>query len=533
MRQLRTLIKIQLSSLLGVNKRLHSPGGKPAAVLLIVGMALLGLLLLGMSGMYSFGLLYLFIPLGCPELALGLMMAAASVVTLFTTLYKTHGVLFGFGDYDLVMSLPVSTRTVVASRVLLLYGMNLALNLLLLLPAGVLYGVMVGPGPLFYAGFLLSLGCVPLIPLVVSALVGALITRVSLGFRHKQLVTVLLSVAAVVAVVCGSFLLPQSEAALTDLARTLADAVNRLYPLSALYLAGVTGGNPWALMGFIALSLGAFALFSAGLARSYKRVNSALAAHAARRAYRLDTLKSGSPFAALYRKELRRFFSSSLYMLNTGIGMVLCLVFSVALMAVGAPKIAELMEAPELMGILNQYAPLVLCFFLSMAYMTACSISLEGKSLWILLSAPVSAGTVFAGKVAMQLTLVLPLSLVSGVLWAIALGTGPLDTLMLLLVPSLFALVMALLGLVINLKLPNLGWKSEVVVIKQSGASLLSMLSGFAVIALLIGLMALLSAQSAGLAAAAQTGLLALTALGLYGWLRRRGSICWARLGDA
>lgn len=532
MKPLWTLLKIQLSSLLGVNKRLHSPGGKPAAVMLMVGIALLGLLLLGVSGMYSFGLLYLFLPLGCPELALGLMMAAASVVTLFATLYKTHGVLFGYGDYDLVMSLPVPTRTVVASRVLLLYGMNLTFNLLLLLPAGVLYAVMVQPGALFYAGFLLSLCLVPLIPLVVSSLLGALITRVSAGFRHKQLVTVLLSLAAVVAVVCGSFLLPQSEAALGDLARTLAETVNRVYPLTSLYLAGVTGGSVWALIGFMALSLGAFALFCWALASSYKRVNSALTAHAARRAYRLDTLQSGSPFAALYRKELRRFFSSSLYVLNTGVGMVLCLVFSVALLAVGAPKMAALMEMPELMDILSQFAPLALCFFISMAYMTACSISLEGKSLWILQSAPVSAGTIFASKVAMQLTLVLPLSLVSGVLWALALGSDALGVLMLLVVPSLFAVVMALLGLVINLKLPNLGWKSEVVVIKQSGASMFSMLAGFGLMALLIALTLLLSGQAAWVADLAAVALLALVGLGLYAWLRRQGCARFARLGD-
>jgi ABC-2 type transport system permease protein len=47
------------------------------------------------------------------------------------SIFETKGVLFGFGDYDVVMIWPVSVRAVAASRVFSMYAYNFIYALLL------------------------------------------------------------------------------------------------------------------------------------------------------------------------------------------------------------------------------------------------------------------------------------------------------------------------------------------------------------------------------------------------------------------
>ena len=81
------------------------------------------------------------------------------VLSLVTTVYKAPGLLFAFKDYDLLMSLPVRTGSLVASRLLMLYGVNLAFTLLTMVPAWVVYAVFAAP-PWFYTCLLYTSRCV-------------------------------------------------------------------------------------------------------------------------------------------------------------------------------------------------------------------------------------------------------------------------------------------------------------------------------------------------------------------------------------
>ena len=63
--------------------------------------------------------------------------------------------------------------------------------------------------------------------------------------------------------------------------------------------------------------------------QQYKRILSSLASHVTRSDYRLREVKAGGRFAALFKKECGRYFGTTIYLLNTGIGAVMLLGFSV------------------------------------------------------------------------------------------------------------------------------------------------------------------------------------------------------------
>ena len=137
MNEVRLLLKNQLLALFGFNKIRHTgdPGEKHKLTGFLVMMGAVALLLVGMMTLYSVGMAFVLEPAGLLDLVPGLMMAVASVLSLVTTVYKAPGLLFAFKDYDLLMSLPVRTGSLVASRLLMLYGVNLAFTLLTMVPA--------------------------------------------------------------------------------------------------------------------------------------------------------------------------------------------------------------------------------------------------------------------------------------------------------------------------------------------------------------------------------------------------------------
>ncbi len=91
---------------------------------------------------------------------------------------------------------------------------------------------------------------------------------------------------------------------------------------------------------------------------------------------------------------------------------------------------------------------------------TASGISIEGNRLWILRSLPVSAADIFKAKLKLQLLIMWPVCVIAGGAAAFALGAGPLNAAITILLPMAYALFSGLVGLVTNLMLPMLNWKT-------------------------------------------------------------------------
>lgn len=489
------LTKIQLLSSFGLNKALHARDAKEKRKLLLLSIGILvGMFMIAAASFgYSFGMALTFEQIGRMDLLLAIMMAAASMVGFFTTIYKASGVLFGYKDYDLVMSLPIRTSHVVASRVLMLYVMNLFFTLILMLPAGAVYAIKVSPGAAYYPFFLMTVLFIPLLPIITATLVGAMISWISSRFRASRMIGLILTMVVIIGVMIGSFRIHGDEQALADMSTQLADAIFKLYPLAAMYVDAVCSYQVGSLLLFIVISVLAFILFSTVLGTRYKAIHTGLTTSRTSSKYVMKTLKTSSPFRALYIKELRRYFSSSLYVLNTGIGMILLLVISIALSFISSESLGQLIEIPQLSDYLGRMAPLVVSLFVILSCTTSSSISLEGNNLWILKSSPVSPKSILLGKVAVNLTITIPITLLSCVMLMISLRMGWIDSLLLLVIPVLYACYSAMLGVIANLKFPKLEWTSEVAVIKQSASVLVSMFVGFISILIPLAILSLLS----------------------------------------
>ena len=127
-------------------------------------------------------------------------------------------------------------------------------------------------------------------------------------------------------------------------------------------------------------------------------------------------LQVSSPLRAMYKREFDRYFSCTIYALNSTIGMVLSLVVSLLLMFV-SPELVEQQSGIVGLGqIVRQVLPLVIAVFVTMTSTTSASLSLEGKNRWIMCSVPVRAIDIFNSKIAVNLTVICPFVLISAIL---------------------------------------------------------------------------------------------------------------------
>jgi len=199
------------------------------------------------------------------------------------------------------------------------------------------------------------------------------------------------------------------------------------------------------------------------------------------------------------------------------------LVISIALLFISSESLGQLIEIPQLSDYLGRMAPLVVSLFVILSCTTSSSISLEGNNLWILKSSPVSPKSILLGKVAVNLTITIPITLLCCVMLMISLRTGWIDSLLLFVIPVLYACYSAMLGVIANLKFPKLEWTSEVAVIKQSASVLVSMFVGFISILIPLAISSLLSNVNSNLVLSVIGVMMLAVCGGMYKYIATQG----------
>lgn len=481
-RGLGTLLSLQVRALLyGLGARRGSGRlralGAAAIVVLVAGVAVFYL------GALGFGMVAAGAAAAIPALA-ALMGSLASVALVFV---KAPGTVFGCRDYDLVAALPVPTRTVVLARTAPLYGFGVAVSVLLAAPLFAAYFSAVAPTPVAVGAAALCAVLAPLAPAAVATLASLALTSVAVRFRHAGVVQLTLSVLLVAGIVAGSLALgggfgekddAATLAAMGDVAAVLSAAVASAYPPAVWVAAAVGEGSLAGLAGFAVLSLALPAAVTAGLAACYPAV-SAVATSGPRRSFRRAVVagaRATSPLAALMAKELRRIGSMPFYALNCCVGLVLMVVAALAMAAIGVDALLASgvvngveLDARAVVALGDQIdaaLPWVFGFCGAMSLTAGPSVSLEGRAAWLMLTAPVGAGTVLASKLLANLVLGGVAVAVSAVA-LLAGGMGPALVLQCVVAALGLLTGFAALALALDAARPNLAWTTSAEVVKR------------------------------------------------------------------
>ncbi len=479
------LLSLELRSLYGINKFLHiqDPKEKNRCRLLLGVWVLLAAMVLFYVGALVYGLC----SLGLADTVPAYLTALSSLLILVFGFFTAGNRIFGQHGYAILASMPISARSLVCSRFLSLYIQDLALALAVMLPGMVVYGFCRMPQPGFYLTALLSTLLIPAIPLVISVLLGTLVLAISTRMKHKSLVQSLLMVLFVLLVLLGSFRFGNAAGnftpeALAQLAQTAAKLLGQIYPPAIWLGSALTQANMEGFFLFALVSLATMALAIYGTAHGFHAISRRLQTITARHSYQIGTLESRGLLKALYIREAKRYFSSSIYVTNTIIGPIMGAVMAVALCIGGIDSLVNALPLPLDIRRLLPYAfSAVFCMMT-----TSCtSISMEGKHFWVIKSMPIPGKTLLDRKLLLNLSLMLPFYLLSLIAMAIALKPDLPQLLWLILIPGSLMLFSTVFGITVNLKFHSFDWEKEETVVKQSLPAALGGFSGFFLSALL------------------------------------------------
>ena len=479
-KQVLTLSKVQLKSLFGINEVLHTKDKKKKQSFALLSVAYVLVILMAIS--YVGGLAYGYHYLGLGDIVPMYLYTILSILMLVLSFFKAGSVLFSMKSYDIMVSLPVTKSAILISRFVTMYVTNLLFSLIVMIPGLAVHIWFAKPGISFYIISLMAVLFAPLLPLTISSILGALIKGISSRMKNKTLVETFLTVGLVVVIMVGSFRMgPKTEnldmEALKELIGTLTSALGNIFPPALWYHQALQGSilHFLLLLGIPALI---FTLFVWILSKRFTEICTGLNATYAKHNYKLGELKAEHVLLSLFKKEMKLYFSSSLYVTNSGIGYILAVLLAGAIAVMGVDSLAEFMEMPMFLPLIHKVLPFVLAMPLCMMSTSACTISMEGKTFWQLQVLPVKAKDIYNAKLLWNLAVAAPFYLISVVLMLIGAKPALSDALHYFLIPLVLLAYCIVLGLACNLWFPKLNWDNEAQVVKQGAAVLVSMLGG-------------------------------------------------------
>lgn len=462
------------------------------------------------------------------------MGVVATALGVVGGVFMAKSTLYEARDNDLLFSMPIPPWMILFVRMTGLYLFTLAFEACAWVPALVNYLLTVGFSlPVLLCGLVILL-VLPLLAVAVCCLLGFAIAWLIARLPFKSLFATLLFLGFMVGY---SLLMANVNAYLGALIANVGALggvmETWLYPFFLLGRAGT--GDALSLLGSVGIFVGVFALVYVLLSATYIRIVT-MKKGEYRAKYKEKDTKSTSPQIAVLRKEFWRLLKSPAYLLNSSIGSMMMLIVAVMMgifgdfFGVNADMVASV---PELQKFIGLIVAVVVCFMAASNTISACSISLEGESLGLLRSMPVSEWAILKGKLYLHflftalpdMALGLAMGLVLRLEWYTIVGV--------VLTAVIASALFAAWGLLWNLKLPNLHWTNETAAVKQSFSVLIAMFGSWGITVLPLGVYFLVGAYlPAPLYLYLWLGVFAAAAVGLLVWLKKKGTEIFRSLTD-
>lgn len=531
---LKTLLNKQLYEIFKgyfYDAKKNKSRSKVSTALFIVSYVLLMVGILG--GMFTAVSIYLCKPLasaGLGWLYFLIMGGLAIFLGAFGSVFNTFSGLYLSKDNDLMLSLPIPVKYILMSRLLGVYLMGLMFSSVVIIPAVIVYWVKVKLTVLSVVCSVWMVFLISILVLIMSCLLGWVVAKISLKLKNKSFITVIISLLFIGAYYFFYYKAQKIVKHLIENAAVYGLKIKgSAYPL---YLLGRTGEGDFKAVGIVtAVLVVASVLMWIILSRSFLKIATSSGA-VSKTVYKEKEFRSKSVSGALFGREMKRFTSSPNYMLNCGLGILGMIICGVVFIVKGTAIFGGLDNMfSEYEGIPTVLICTMVCMVASMNDMTAPSVSLEGKNLWLAQSLPVTPWQVLSAKLSVQLLLTAVPLVFCLTCAAFIVSCSAAELIFFMLVPVLYMFFSALFGLFLNLKMPNLTWTNEIVPIKQSASVILSLLGNW-VCAIILGGGYLLFGWKIGM-----TGYLALFSLfitavsiAMYTWIRKKGTKIFAEL---
>lgn len=434
------------------------------------------------------GLGIMLFEIGLDTLFFIIMGLISLLLGVFGSVFNTYSTMYLSKDNELLLSMPIKPRTILLSRISVVYGLGLLYGGAVWLPSIVCYIIFGTPKALGIVFSVLLLPIIALLITVITCALGYVIAKISTKLKGKSIITV---IASLIFFFAYYFICIKAGNVIARIAEMGEDMLvgfkkwgNIVYVLGK----AATGDILCFLLFFgICVLLTLLVLYI--LDRSFIKITTTSVSQGKRSTK--EVIKVRSLKKTILSKEFKRFTSSATYMLNCGIGIIFVIAIPVILLIkrndilIGIDEFSQIL--PEITSYIGLAIILLPCVMLAINGISGPSIALEGKNLWIVKSLPISTVDVLYAKKCVH-------TYVNGIPGALAtIGTGVIlkqdfsDVIFYALIVYLIINIQATVGLLIGLRHPNFDWTNEVVPIKQDASLLLLYLINFLIPIVLCG----------------------------------------------
>lgn len=482
------------------------------SIIAVMILSLLGMgVLVGMVVYAQVALTTLLARMGQAALMPAVMLLISLVCTLLMGAFGTMSRLYFSRDTAWLASLPLTSRTVFAARVTELWLGEVLLDLLLLAPTLITFDVHTAPDIGYWFRALAVVLLCSCLPLAVNVALSTLLARCTALMRHKELMTILVSVVMFALLLLVEFtVLPKIPAdagalyfvqLLISRSGLLTLLTSALPPLR--WAMDGLRGNWGALLLFVLSTLGVLAMLVTLLGGGYVRTCIHQDEQSTARKQRHDAAKataSASPLRALCLRDGRELIRTPAYLINA-CSMVIVMPLMAVFMVAG---MSSEVSVGEMLSVLHGLIGRISCTDLLLIVTAVCTfgclinpviataVSREGKHHDLYRMLPLSPALLMKSKLLLGGALGMVSSLVTAVMAALLLGERWWIMPMAWMLANVFNLGACSVMLTIDAVHPDYHWANETQAIKQNINTLWAMLAGFMMMLLPAGAWALL-----------------------------------------
>ena len=416
---------------------------------------------------------------------LSMFIIMVTVMTFMEGIYKSQGILFDAKDNDLLFSLPIKKSQILFVRIFKLLLFQYIYNLMFLLPAFIVFVYFEHPEIDFYLLTLLMTILIPIIPTIISSVIGYLIKLSASKFKSKKIVQTLLSSIVFLGIFYLSMNLETFIQDIASKATSINDVLTSIYYPLGLYINLITDFKILEFIKLLLINVVPFALFIWIGAKFYFSIifhSKETSVHSKLKHQNMVMIQR-KPIISLARKELKRYFSSPVYMFNTSFGLLLSVIVSIYLCLKGQDIFDMVLANYGVES--NLSLPVLFYYFiLFVGFMTSISsssISLEGKTMNITKSLPIHEKTILNSKILTCFMIELPFILFSSILFFIKFRPSIFYIIVIIILGFLTIFLSASVGLIVNLKYPKMNASNDTEVVKQSMSSMISVFIGIGI----------------------------------------------------
>lgn len=433
------------------------------------------------------GLLDELIPIHQEKAALTIFILLTFLLITIEGIYKSGSLLFNCKDDNLLLSIPIKKSTVLFIRVLKFYVFELLFSIAILAPSMAMYAYRVNVGFLYYLISIITILLSPIIPIVISCLIGGFISAISTRFKHKNIVQIIFSMLALLICMYISFTASNNTENFVDKLLLINNITIKYYYTAFSYIDLLNNFNIINLILFLIIHLGIFAIFLISMSKFYYIINSKIKERYSNnyvKHIKTNQIKTNSVLMSLIKKELKTFINTPVLVVNAIFGLVLFIIAIIFICLKYNSIVTSLINSDNGFdtSTLSMYIPVslyvLICFSSLTSTITSSLISLEGKKINILKSIPVKPSIIIISKVLSTLIIMIPIILIGDIIMFIRFNFNIFEILLCLIASVILPLVTESLGIIINLKYPKMDASNDAEVVKQSISSSVAVIIG-------------------------------------------------------